>query len=173
MSTAPDQSPPPETAVGPGPVVEFNRVSPRYGLKEVVGMLFLAVPMLVVAVVLAVIFNELPWLHLIWIGITVVALALIVITLRQARAIGYAERQDDLLIRRGIMFHRTTVVPYGRLQFVDVDAGPVDRMFGLASVKLHTASASTDANIPGLPRDEADRLRDSLAGLGRANLAGL
>ena len=51
-----------------------------------------------------------------------------------------------------IMFHKATVVPYGRLQFVDVDAGPIDRMFGLATVKLHTASASTDATIPGLPR---------------------
>ena len=46
-------------------------------------------------------------------------------------------------------------------------------MFGLATVKLHTASAATDATIPGLPRAEADRLRDSLAGLGQANLAGL
>ncbi len=64
-------------------------------------------------------------------------------------------------------------MPYGRLQFVDVDAGPIDRMFGLATVKLNTASAATDATIPGLPRAEADRLRDSLAGLGQANLAGL
>src|SRR5699024_9291448 len=96
-----------------------------------------------------------------------------IIIVRQARAIGYAERSDDLLIRRGIMFHRATVVPYGRLQFVDVDAGPIDRMFGLATVRLHTASAAPVAPSPAPPRAEADRLRDSLAGLGRANMAGL
>lgn len=153
---------------------DFNRVSPRYGLKESIATLMFLAPLIIVALVFAIIFtSELPWLHTIWAGLVALTVFLIVIIIRQARAIGYAERPDDLLIRRGIMFHRATVVPYGRLQFVDVDSGPIDRMFGLASVKLHTASAATDAAIPGLPRAEADRLRDSLAGLGQANLAGL
>ncbi|GAA1871547.1 PH domain-containing protein [Brevibacterium marinum] len=153
---------------------DFNRVSTKYGLKETLASLTVLVPMIVVALVFAIIYTaEVPWLHAIWAVLVAFTVLLIVITLRQAKAIGYAERADDLLIRRGIMFHKATVVPYGRLQFVDVDAGPIDRMFGLASVKLHTASASTDATIPGLPRAEADRLRDSLAGLGQANLAGL
>lgn len=153
---------------------DFNRVGPKYGLKETIATLAILIPMIVVALVFAIIFTaEVPWLHAIWAVLVAFTVFLIVIILRQARAIGYAEREDDLLIRRGIMFHKATVVPYGRLQFVDVDAGPIDRMFGLASVKLHTASAATDATIPGLPRAEADRLRDSLAGLGQANLAGL
>lgn len=157
-----------------GTDVSFNRVSPKYGLKEVIGSLTIFIPMVVVALVFAIIFTaEVPWLHAIWVALVIFAAVIIVITLRQARAIGYAEREDDLLIRRGIMFRKATVVPYGRLQFVDVDAGPIDRMFGLATVKLHTASAATDATIPGLPRAEADRLRDSLAGLGQTNLAGL
>ena len=157
-----------------GTDVPFNRVSPKYGLKEVLATMIIAVPLLVVGLVLAIVFTaEAPWLHIIWIAVLVYGIAATIVILRQAKAIGYAERADDLLIRRGIMFHKATVVPYGRLQFVDVDAGPVDRMFGLATVKLHTASAATDATIPGLPRAEADRLRDSLAGLGRANMAGL
>lgn len=157
-----------------GADVTFNRVSPKYGLKEVIGSLIILVPMIIVALVFAIIFTaEVPWLHTIWAVLVAFTVFIVIITLRQARAIGYAEREDDLLIRRGIMFHRATVVPYGRLQFVDVDSGPIDRMFGMATVKLHTASAATDATIPGLPRAEADRLRDSLAGLGRANLAGL
>ncbi|HTW21744.1 MAG TPA: PH domain-containing protein [Mycobacteriales bacterium] len=92
---------------------------------------------------------------------------------RRYRAWGYAEREDDLLVRRGVMFRRLTVVPYGRMQFVDVTAGPVDRLFGLATVQLHTAAAATDARIPGLERDEATRLRDRLAALGEARAAGL
>jgi membrane protein YdbS with pleckstrin-like domain len=86
---------------------------------------------------------------------------------------GYAEREDDLLVRRGVMFARLSVVPYGRMQFIDVTAGPLERVFGLATVRLHTAAAATDARIPGLEREEAGRLRDRLAELGEAQAAGL
>ncbi len=86
---------------------------------------------------------------------------------------GYAERADDLLVRHGWMFRRLVVVPYGRMQFVDVTAGPLERRFGLATLQLHTAAAATDATIPGLPPAEAARLRDTLAALGEARSAGL
>lgn len=89
------------------------------------------------------------------------------------RAWGYAEREDDLLVRRGALVRRLSVVPYGRMQFVDVTAGPLDRRMGLATVTLHTAAAATDASIPGLPAAEATRLRDRLAALGEARAAGL
>jgi membrane protein YdbS with pleckstrin-like domain len=92
---------------------------------------------------------------------------------RRYRAWGYAERVDDLLVRRGVMVRRLTVVPYGRMQFVDVTAGPIDRIFGLATVQLHTAAAASDARIPGLETVEAERLRDQLAALGEAKAAGL
>lgn len=86
---------------------------------------------------------------------------------------GYLEREDDLLVRRGVLVRRLSVVPYGRMQFVDVTAGPVERSFGLATVRLHTAAAASDARIPGLEAAEAARLRDQLAALGEANAAGL
>jgi uncharacterized protein len=92
---------------------------------------------------------------------------------RNWRAWGYAEREDDLLVKRGVLFRELTVVPYGRMQFVDVKSGPLERRFGLATVQLHTASPATDARIPGLPPDEAARLRDRLAALGEARAAGL
>ena len=85
----------------------------------------------------------------------------------------YAERDDDLLVRHGWMFRRLVVVPYGRMQFVDVTAGPLQRRFGVATLQLHTAAAATDATIPGLPPAEAARLRDTLAALGEARSAGL
>lgn len=92
---------------------------------------------------------------------------------RQVRAIGYIERTDDLLIRRGILFRQLVVVPYGRMQFVDVQSGPLERIFNLASVELHTASPTTKATIPGLLPEEAARLRDRLASRGEAQMAGL
>src|SRR5580700_1537991 len=89
------------------------------------------------------------------------------------RAWGYLERDEDLEVRRGVMVQRLSVVPYGRMQFVEITAGPVERLFGLATVKLHTAAAASDARIPGLHPDEAARLRDRLAALGEAKAAGL
>ena len=92
---------------------------------------------------------------------------------RRFHSWGYAEREDDLFVRRGVMFSRLSVVPYGRMQFIDVAAGPLERSFGLATVHMHTAAAASDARIPGLDRQEAARLRDRLAELGEAQAAGL
>jgi membrane protein YdbS with pleckstrin-like domain len=92
---------------------------------------------------------------------------------RRVGAWGYLEREDDLLIRRGLLVRRLSVVPYGRMQFIDVTAGPVERSFGLATVRLHTAAAASDARIPGLIALDAARLRDRLAELGEADAAGL
>ncbi|WOX11558.1 MULTISPECIES: PH domain-containing protein [unclassified Streptomyces] len=92
---------------------------------------------------------------------------------RNWRSWRYAERADDLLITRGVLWHHETIVPYGRMQLVEVTSGPVERHFGLASVQLHTAAAATDATIPGLVPAEAERLRDRLTELGEARSAGL
>ncbi|MCX4780178.1 PH domain-containing protein [Streptomyces sp. NBC_01264] len=92
---------------------------------------------------------------------------------RNWRSWRYAERADDLLISRGVMWREQTVVPYGRMQLVEVTSGPLERRYGLATVQLHTAAAATDATIPGLAPEEAERLRDRLTELGEARSAGL
>jgi len=108
------------------------------------------------------------------VGVVVLIAAAMWVVLRgRYRSWAYVEREDDLVVRRGVLVRRLSVVPYGRMQFIDVTAGPVDRWYGLATVQLHTASASSDARIPGLPSAEAGRLRDRLATLGEARAAGL
>ncbi len=92
---------------------------------------------------------------------------------RQVTAHAWAEREDDLVVKRGRIFRRATVVPYGRMQYVEVSSGPLARAFGIATVQLHTASPGTDAHISGVPTDEAARLRDRLTTRGEARLAGL
>jgi uncharacterized protein len=92
---------------------------------------------------------------------------------RRFRAWRYQERHEDLIVARGVMVQRLSVVPYGRMQFVEVTAGPVERLFGLSTVKLHTAAAASDARIPGLERGEAARLRDRLTELGESMAAGM
>lgn len=92
---------------------------------------------------------------------------------RNWRSWRYAERADDLLISRGVLWRELTVVPYGRMQLVEVTSGPLERKYGLARLQLHTAAAATDAAIPGLVPAEAERLRDRLTELGEARSAGL
>jgi uncharacterized protein len=112
-------------------------------------------------------------------GETIGAVAVVLLVLawisigRNQRSWGYAERPDDLLVTHGALFRKLTVVPYGRMQLVDVEAGPIERSFGLVSVKLHTAAATTDAKVCGLTPDTATRLRDRLTDLGEAHASGL
>ncbi|MHB1064780.1 MAG: PH domain-containing protein [Georgenia sp.] len=138
--------------------------------RLIIAAIFFGIPLLG-ALVVAVVFGG-------WVWTAPAALALgtgwvVWLVPRQVRAMGYAEAADDLLIRRGILFRSLTIVPYGRMQFVDVNAGPLDRRCGIAKVQLHTASAQTDAKIEGLPPAEATRLRDRLTARGEARLAGL
>lgn len=107
------------------------------------------------------------------VGLVAVGLVADVIAGRRVRAWAYAERSDDLLVSRGVMFRRMSVIPYGRMQYVEVTAGPFERAFGLATVQMHTAAAASDGRIPGLPADEASRLRDQLTSLGEAQAMGL
>ena len=96
-----------------------------------------------------------------------------IVTFRAVRAWGYAERDQDLLVKHGLLIRRLSIVPYARMQFVDVTAGPLERAFGLATVQLHTAAAASDAKVPGLPPQEAARLRDRLTALGENRAEGL
>lgn len=151
--------------------IEWQRVSPRLiTARQIVTALWIGIPVLA-CVVVAVLVT--PWLYLPAAVLTLVWLWLAVVIVRQVRAIGYVEREGDLLVRKGVLFRSLVVVPYGRMQFVDVSAGPLARALGIASVQLHTAAPATDASISGLDPAEAARLRDRLASRGEAQLAGL
>jgi membrane protein YdbS with pleckstrin-like domain len=106
-------------------------------------------------------------------GLVAVGLAWERFLARRVAAWGYAERREDLMVKRGVLIRRQSVIPYGRMQFIDVTAGPVERSLGLATVRMHTAAAASDARIPGLDKTEAAKLRDQLAALGEAQAAGL
>jgi membrane protein YdbS with pleckstrin-like domain len=152
--------------------VLWRRVSPKLFWLELLSYLT-GVAMVTGACLVA-------WLIFDFWAIWLVAGAVVLLTLvrlaflpRSLRSWGYAERADDLLVRHGLLYRRLSIVPYGRMQFVDVTAGPVERLFGLSTVQLHTAAAASDAKIPGLPPHEATRLRDRLAALGEARAEGL
>ena len=159
------------TPVPPAP--ELTWLTPSRLLLRLRRWQLRAVGALLLAAAIAVTAFSLP-AGMITLGAVVIAeVTAEVILLRRFKAWGYAERAEDLLVRRGVLVRRLSVVPYGRMQFVDVVAGPLERSWGLATVRLHTAAAASDARVPGLPAAEAERLRDRLAMLGESRAAGL
>lgn len=155
---------PPETVV-------WRSISPKYFWLRLAVLAAWTLALAVAAAVAAVLVS-LWFLPLAFAALVLGALRAVFVR-RSVRAWGYAERADDLLVRHGLLVRRLSIVPYARMQFVDVTAGPLERAAGLATVTLHTAAAASDASVPGLEAAEATRLRDRLAALGEIREEGL
>lgn len=140
--------------------VEFQHVSPKLATLRLGNALALcgALCGAISALVLIVDIPALWWLMLVP---------------AQVRALRYALADTDFVIRRGVFSRSLTLVPYGRIQYVDIYQGPVLRLLGISTIKLSTASAQTDATLSGVPVADAARLRDVLAERGSAELMGL
>lgn len=152
----------------------WQRVSPKYVVVDMSGVIisglimsaFAAVPFLLSA-------GADPGWLVIPGTIALIHIVIAILTPRRVRALGYRLRHDDLLFRRGIMFLRVVAVPYGRMQLVDINRGPIARAFGLSELKLVTAAAASHVTIPGLPEADAEALRDRLVELAESRRAGL
>jgi membrane protein YdbS with pleckstrin-like domain len=161
------------SALEPWPeTVGWRPVSPKLITVELIGRTTFTV---VVLIGLAVGWALAPyWLWPVAMAVVVVfGVWRTIVTVRAVKAWGYAERDNDLLVRHGLLIRRLSIVPYARMQYVDVTAGPLERAFHLATVQLHTAAAASDARVPGLPPEEASRLRDRLTALGEDRAEGL
>jgi len=156
------------------PAYEWKRLSPNFrSLRRLTTLIFIPIFFVVPAILLWVL-ADLWWLAVILlvVGGLIAGIRLALVD-RAWRSWGYVEREDDLYITHGVLFRTLVAVPYGRMQLVEVASGPLERAFGLATVSLKTASAETDASIPGLAPEEASRLRDRLTELGEAHASGL
>ncbi|HJE52338.1 MAG TPA: PH domain-containing protein [Tessaracoccus flavescens] len=155
------------------PGVEWQRLSPNY----------LKLKLLMIPLVWIVFFGALAalafWLFPSWVGWTVIGVGVVWLAWRIWRAPrvfrswGYAERDEDVYLTHGIFFKNLTCVPYGRMQLVQVNSGPLQRAFGLASVQMVTSSTSGSIDIPGLTAADAAALRDRLIEHGENQQAGI
>lgn len=158
---------------------DWHRVSPKYAWADLI--INLAWTIVIAAGFAAVYLTQLRDIQSIWraiiliAGCAIIAIMLVssVFAFRRVRAIGYLLREDDFVFRRGIMFERIVAVPYGRLQLVDVNRGPLLRALGLSTLKFVTASATTGVQLPGLVEADAEALRDRLIELAETRRSGL
>ena len=90
-------------------------------------------------------------------GLVIVAVA----PARIYRRLRYGLSERLLQVVRGWLFHTDTVVPLVRVQHLDVVRGPFDKMFGTATLVLHTAGThNSTVTVPGLAPDRAAAMRD-------------
>lgn len=150
----------------------WQRVSPKYVVVDLIGYLIFGVVMVGISLIPLLVFQwELGWLPPSVFG--AIFLLSAALTPRRVRSIGYQLRSDDLLFRRGLMWQRVVAVPYGRMQLVDINRGPIARLVGLSELKFVTAAAASGVVIPGLPETVAEELRDKLVALAESRRAGL
>lgn len=150
----------------------WHQVSPKYVLVQIITNVFFLVVLAGVALFLGLVLEQ-AWVWIPAAALAVLQLFGLIVARRQARAIGYQLRDDDLVFRRGILWQRMVAVPYGRMQLVDITHGPLDRGFGIAQLKLVTAAATTGIAIPGLTQDAAEQLRDTLIDVAETRRTGL
>lgn len=118
----------------------WHQISPKYVTVQLISHgSFLAI--VVVATLLMALLLHLQWVWIVGGVLAVIQIWTLAILPRQARAIGYRLREDDLVFRRGILWQRFVAVPYGRMQLIDITHGPLDRGFGIAQLKFVTAAA--------------------------------
>lgn len=140
------------------------RVSPRFAPYAMLAsavfwlilvMASLAVPRLpMVEVALPAWLPVVPGLALFWFGLVAVL---------DARRRRWALREHDLIYHSGLIWQRTAILPFARIQHVETASGPLERLFGLMRVKCFTAGGlAADLTVEGLERDDARRVRQYL-----------
>ena len=150
---------------------DWRRVSPKQVGVELAGSAGMAVIAAVVAI--AAFMLGIGFLSAAFAVAALIGLISAAIAPGRVRSYGYQLRDDDLLFRRGLLYQRFVAIPYGRMQLIDINRGPVSRALGLSELKFVTAAAATAVTIPGLPESEAEELRDRLVALAETRRVGL
>jgi len=82
---------------------------------------------------------------------------------RKYRQWRYNMGADRLRIVSGYLFHSDTIVPFGRIQHIDVEQGPIQRLYGLATLTVHTAgNHNSSVGLPCLAHADALAMRETI-----------
>ena len=105
-----------------------------------------------------------PWTWTPLIVPVLIALVFVMLVpVKRFMARGYQMSSDRLRVVKGVLFHADTVVPFSRVQHLDVEQGPLERAFGIARLILHTAgSHNSSVTLPGLAHSDAVAMREEI-----------
>jgi membrane protein YdbS with pleckstrin-like domain len=112
----------------------------------------------------AVLLDTTPFAGALPAAVLVVALSIITAAPeRTYRRLKYRLTDRLLQVLRGWLFHVDTIVPLVRVQHIDVTRGPLDKMFGTATLVVHTAGTHNSVvSLPGLSPHRAAEIRDAI-----------
>lgn len=148
--------------------IEFQPLAPAYARQVLIQNCLFWGPALLASLIPAVLLIAVFGTPAAWvigpllpmIPLTLAGL-LIPLAVRRAKTAGFALREHDLAFRRGVFFRKVIILPFNRVQHAHLSSGPLQRRFGLASLKLYTAGAAgIDLQIDGLTAETAATLRE-------------
>ena len=144
-------------------------LDPRYKTMMRVIAALVAVALLVGATIAEIAIPG--WTGVVWApAALVVAYLVLYLPMRRFATRGYSLAEERLRVVRGVLFRSDTVVPFGRVQHIDVDQGPLERGFGLATLTVHTAgSHNSSVSLPGLAHQDALAMREAIRAAIRRN----
>jgi membrane protein YdbS with pleckstrin-like domain len=144
----------------------LRALEPQYSHVMRIGLALFWVPLAIGACAVdALVLRRIgaPWGLLSVVAVLVAISAIMVLPSRKYARWGYAMMEDRLRIARGYLFHVDTIVPFVRVQHIDVGQGPVERAFGLSHLVVHTAGThNSTVTLPGLTSADAAAMRDTI-----------
>jgi hypothetical protein len=141
---------------------ELTRLHPNYVHSLRLQSLMTAIPFIIGSLVLET--AQLLPPAVIAGPVALIALIIIIrVPSRRYAARGYQMSADRLRVVRGLLWRSDVVVPFGRVQHLDVDQGPIERFFKIATITLHTAgSHNASVQLPGLGAELATEMREEI-----------
>jgi hypothetical protein len=144
----------------------LRRLHPNYKLLMRFAALFVAFVIVIASLVAEAALSDntdLPFGLVFGPAFLLAAFIAIRVPLSRYNARGYQISRDRLRVVRGVMFRSDTIVPFGRVQHIDVDQGPVERALGIATLTLHTAgNHNSSVHLPGLGHGLAVEMREAI-----------
>ena len=140
----------------------LTQLDPAYTTVMRIEGLLTTIPFVIGAAVLALADIVPPWLPALPVVI-LAAILIFVLPLKRYRSRGYHMASDRLRVVKGVLFHSDSVVPFSRVQHLDVEQGPLERLFGIARLILHTAGThNSSVTLPGLRHETATAMREEI-----------
>lgn len=145
--------------------ITFQPLAQQAKLESIVSTLIFWLPVAIAT--LAVLYFYLKLALTIWLlccgAVTVVLLLLLYFAIKDVAMTGFALREQDFVLKRGVIWRKLTVVPFNRIQHIELQRGPIERKLELATLKLYTAGGSgSDLDISGLNAQQAKQLKQHI-----------
>ena len=100
----------------------------------------------------------------VFLGISIIFVGILALRVVGFKKRNYAVREKDVSYKKGVFFKSLTTVPFNRIQHIEIDEGPISRLFNLVSLSVFTAGdSSDDLKISGLLKEEAKQIKEFIS----------